>query len=204
MRMLTTLVLAGASVAAEAEPMTSHVVRSLNPVVQWNRTLLSILRTPGAQPATVHPTRSFVSRRSSQACVNSETTLPGVETAARHAQTATENIDGMLGLLRRDEGKPHRLCFAKKAAAFFRISAPPDVRPVLFFVRSARASIACLPSWTSYPPSGKCPRNRIKPILALLCELRVIRQAGNIGQTCQLVFCHRRGGTSAFVRTCLR
>src|SRR5258708_6918984 len=31
----------------------------LNPVVQWNRTLLVIVRTPGAQPATVHPTRSF-------------------------------------------------------------------------------------------------------------------------------------------------
>ena len=28
----------------------------------------------------------------------------------------------MLGLLRRDEGEPHRLCFAKKAAAFFKIS----------------------------------------------------------------------------------
>lgn len=59
MRMLAMLVLAGASVTAEAAPMASHVVRSLNPVVQWNRTLLSILRTPGVQPATVHPTRSF-------------------------------------------------------------------------------------------------------------------------------------------------
>src|SRR6185436_292069 len=28
-------------------------------VIDWNRTLLSILRTPGAQPATVHPTRSL-------------------------------------------------------------------------------------------------------------------------------------------------
>ena len=28
-------------------------------VVDWNRELLSILRTPGAQPATIHPTRSF-------------------------------------------------------------------------------------------------------------------------------------------------
>jgi membrane-associated phospholipid phosphatase len=27
--------------------------------VQWNRTLLVIVRTPGAQPATIHPTRSF-------------------------------------------------------------------------------------------------------------------------------------------------
>src|ERR1700746_369623 len=33
--------------------------QSVNPVVLWNRTLLIIVRTPGAQPATVHPTRSF-------------------------------------------------------------------------------------------------------------------------------------------------
>jgi hypothetical protein len=28
-------------------------------IVEWNHTLLRIVRTPGAQPATVHPTRSF-------------------------------------------------------------------------------------------------------------------------------------------------
>jgi len=33
--------------------------QSLNPVVQWNRALLVIVRTPGAQSPTVHPTRSF-------------------------------------------------------------------------------------------------------------------------------------------------
>ena len=27
--------------------------------VDWNRELITILGTPGAQPATVHPTRSF-------------------------------------------------------------------------------------------------------------------------------------------------
>jgi membrane-associated phospholipid phosphatase len=32
---------------------------SVDVVVEWNRTLLAIIRTPGAQPATVHPTRSF-------------------------------------------------------------------------------------------------------------------------------------------------
>src|SRR5262245_55114902 len=31
----------------------------VNPVVQWNRTLLAIVRTPKALLATVHPTRSF-------------------------------------------------------------------------------------------------------------------------------------------------
>jgi hypothetical protein len=33
--------------------------QSVNPVLQWNRVLLVIVRTPGAQPATIHPTRSF-------------------------------------------------------------------------------------------------------------------------------------------------
>lgn len=32
---------------------------STNPIVQWNRNLLAIVRTPGAQPGTIHPTRSF-------------------------------------------------------------------------------------------------------------------------------------------------
>jgi hypothetical protein len=29
------------------------------PVIEWNQVLLGIVRTPGAQPSTVHPTRSF-------------------------------------------------------------------------------------------------------------------------------------------------
>src|SRR5258708_374471 len=84
------------------------------------------------------------------------TALPGAEATARHGHAATENGDRMLGLLRRDEGKPHRLCFAKKAAAFFRMSRSSArirfslrsrasssrsavVRPLLPFVRSACA-----------------------------------------------------------------
>src|SRR6266704_5205565 len=47
--------------ALHDEPQNSQesAANSVNPVVQWNRTLLVIVRTPGAQPATVHPTRSF-------------------------------------------------------------------------------------------------------------------------------------------------
>jgi len=33
--------------------------QSFNPVLQWNRVLLVIVRTPGAQSPTIHPTRSF-------------------------------------------------------------------------------------------------------------------------------------------------
>jgi len=37
----------------------SSTAKPINPVVSWNATLLTIVRTPGAQPKTVHPTRSF-------------------------------------------------------------------------------------------------------------------------------------------------
>ena len=59
MRFLTTLILVGASVAMQADRSISPTNRSVNPVVQWNRNLLSIVRTPGAHPRTIHPTRSF-------------------------------------------------------------------------------------------------------------------------------------------------
>src|ERR1700759_4614494 len=70
-KIFLTLSLLCASVAAQAgspigtfnetanqiTPSTSNP--SLDPVVEWNRTLLVIVRTPGAQSPTVHPTRSF-------------------------------------------------------------------------------------------------------------------------------------------------
>ena len=52
-KILSAVALFGAtlSLPAAAQPV--------NPVVQWNRTLLVIVRTPGAQSPTLHPTRSF-------------------------------------------------------------------------------------------------------------------------------------------------
>jgi len=46
---------------AEARPAVSAAesAQPVNPVVEWNKALLRIVRTPGAQPSTVHPTRSF-------------------------------------------------------------------------------------------------------------------------------------------------
>jgi hypothetical protein len=49
----------GASSNGEHRGAIGSSVQPVNPVVQWNRTLLVIVRTPGAQPATIHPTRSF-------------------------------------------------------------------------------------------------------------------------------------------------
>jgi hypothetical protein len=57
------LLLAGTTVAALAaatlSPAMAQATKPVSQVVQWNRTLLVIVRTPGAQPATIHPTRSF-------------------------------------------------------------------------------------------------------------------------------------------------
>ena len=49
----------GATLNDEQQNSQVSPTNAVNPVVQWNRTLLAIVRTAGAQPATVHPTRSF-------------------------------------------------------------------------------------------------------------------------------------------------
>src|ERR1700740_3201024 len=60
---MKTLLLAATAVAvltgANPAPAMADATKPVSQVVQWNRTLLVIVRTPGAQPATVHPTRSF-------------------------------------------------------------------------------------------------------------------------------------------------
>src|SRR5437016_7316802 len=70
-RVLVTLTLLCASLSAqipksfgaptddEHHSTNGSAVTSLNPVLEWNRILLAIVRTPGAQPATNHATRSF-------------------------------------------------------------------------------------------------------------------------------------------------
>ena len=55
----TSLALMSASLVYSAFSYAASAVGSADEVVQWNKTLLTIVRTPGAQPATVHPTRSF-------------------------------------------------------------------------------------------------------------------------------------------------
>ena len=50
---------AGASIAATAESSVGNGAHAVNPVIEWNRSLLVILRTAGAQPPTIHSTRNF-------------------------------------------------------------------------------------------------------------------------------------------------
>jgi membrane-associated phospholipid phosphatase len=49
----------GASSSDKHHDEVDPSAQPVNPVVQWNKTLLVIVRTPKAQPATIHPTRSF-------------------------------------------------------------------------------------------------------------------------------------------------
>jgi len=48
-----------ASTTASTVQVALNPTQSVNPVIEWNRTLLVIVRTSGAQPATIHSTRSF-------------------------------------------------------------------------------------------------------------------------------------------------
>jgi hypothetical protein len=48
-----------ASVGDDSHKSATSSAQFDNPVVEWNKTLLAIVRTPKAQPASIHPTRSF-------------------------------------------------------------------------------------------------------------------------------------------------
>src|SRR6266566_5651059 len=48
-----------ASLANAATDEQRNSAQPVNAVIEWNRTLLAIVRTPGAQPATIHSTRNF-------------------------------------------------------------------------------------------------------------------------------------------------
>jgi hypothetical protein len=59
MKFATACVLSSAALTAQVVGAPISSSPSSDPVIQWNRSLLAIVRTPGAQPATIHPTRSF-------------------------------------------------------------------------------------------------------------------------------------------------
>ena len=63
-KILVTLALIGtflqiAPLANAATAEDDNPPQQVNPVIEWNRTLLAIVRTPGAQPTTIHSTRNF-------------------------------------------------------------------------------------------------------------------------------------------------
>src|ERR1700716_2494633 len=58
-KFMTACALSGAVLTAQLRGAPALTAQSIDPVIQWNRKLLTIVRTRGAQPATIHPTRSF-------------------------------------------------------------------------------------------------------------------------------------------------
>jgi membrane-associated phospholipid phosphatase len=50
---------AGSSVNTDIQQSASETTESPNPVIEWNKTLLVIVRTNGAQSPTIHSTRNF-------------------------------------------------------------------------------------------------------------------------------------------------
>ena len=58
-KFVTTCAVLSAAWSAQLRGAPSSTIQTIDPVVRWNRNLLTIVRTPGAQPATIHPTRSF-------------------------------------------------------------------------------------------------------------------------------------------------
>src|SRR5438270_3318782 len=60
--LILTLICACLQVAVHAQTATAQIptpAQPVNAVIEWNRTLLAIVRTPGAQPASIHSTRNF-------------------------------------------------------------------------------------------------------------------------------------------------
>src|SRR5258708_2473239 len=59
---LASFALTGTSLARQPKAPRDHAATmSLEPdqVIQWNQQLLTLLQLPGAQPATIHPTRTL-------------------------------------------------------------------------------------------------------------------------------------------------
>src|SRR6267378_5038688 len=59
LKFVTACALSSAALTAQLVGAPVSTAQPTDPVIQWNRNLLAIVRTHGAQPATIHPTRSF-------------------------------------------------------------------------------------------------------------------------------------------------
>src|SRR5687767_11444498 len=68
-----------------------------------------------------------------------QSSSPRIKSTPTHTETAAQDRQGVLGLLRGDEMKLHSLCLAKKAVAFFKISR--SVRSSRFSLRNRRNSV---------------------------------------------------------------
>jgi hypothetical protein len=58
-KLVTACALSSVALTTPLRAAPDSTAPSTDPVISWNRNLLTIVRTPGTQPATIHPTRSF-------------------------------------------------------------------------------------------------------------------------------------------------
>jgi hypothetical protein len=86
-------------------PATAASASSPDQVIQWNRVLLGILRTPGAQPATIHATRSMaIMHAAVYGAVNATVKTPHTDylihlKAPRHSSAAAAAAAAAHGVL---------------------------------------------------------------------------------------------------------
>src|SRR2546430_9732295 len=97
-----------APLANAATDEQQNSAQPVNAVIEWNRTLLTIVRTPGAQPATIHSTRNFaILRAAIYGVVNNIdprfspylVRLPDVPRSASKIAAADEAAHDVLGFL---------------------------------------------------------------------------------------------------------
>ena len=80
--------------AGPPRPGVADAPGSGKSVVDWNRRLITILGTPGAQPATIHPTRSFAILQAAEydAVVSITHATPPYKTAVPAAADARPDV----------------------------------------------------------------------------------------------------------------
>jgi hypothetical protein len=104
-RTLLTGTVAALASAAPAAAIAAPREAGASTVIEWNQALLRIVRTPGAQPPTVHPTRSFAMMHAAMyraAIVSPSTALVAAVAQAGHDvlavlyPTAVADLDALL------------------------------------------------------------------------------------------------------------
>ncbi|HEY3510523.1 vanadium-dependent haloperoxidase [Kribbella sp. NPDC051137] len=93
------------AVALGATALTAHAsapkaTTGTNVIVEWNRTLLSLVRAPGAQPATVQPTRDFaIMSKAVYDAVSSSSHVIGVRRTSEQRAAAAQAAHDVLAAM---------------------------------------------------------------------------------------------------------
>ena len=173
---------ARADAPAAASAVTPAAAAAADPVIAWNQTLLGILNTPGAQPATVHATRSLAILHAAiydavDSIERTSRALPGLDHLAPPCRpdrgSGRRRLRGALESLPEPAGGDRR---AVRLAARAGAGRVPQVRggatgeavaEALLALRaddgSARRSPSSLPARSPATTSSPRPRSRSRP-----------------------------------------